>query len=196
VIALLSGLLAEKKPGQVIVNVHGVGYRVMVSLNTFYELPAMGAEIVLHIQTVVREEAIHLYGFSQSQEKETFLRLIGVNGVGPKLALTLLSGMAPEELWQAVRAGDGGRLHRVPGVGKKIAARLLVELEGKIPQGSGEGPAYSNLEADVLSALLNLGYAEAQARKALDEAALVLGVEPGLQELLKTALKYAAGGRN
>jgi Holliday junction DNA helicase RuvA len=189
--------LAEKKPGQVIVNVHGVGYRVMVSLNTFYELPALGAEIALHIQTVVREEAIHLYGFGQEQEKETFLRLISINGVGPKLALSLLSGIAPAELWQAVRAGDAGRLTRVPGVGKKTATRLLVELEGKLPPGIGEGQTYSPLEGDVLSALLNLGYSEAQARRALDEAAQALGgAEPGLREMLKTALKYAGGGRN
>jgi Holliday junction DNA helicase RuvA len=195
-IALLTGILTEKKPDQVIIGVNGVGYRVMVSLNTFYGLPQPGKEITLHIQTVVREEAFHLYGFSQKQEKDTFNRLLSVSGVGPKVALGLLSGIAPLELWQAVRARDAERLTRIPGVGKKTAARLVVELEGKLPQGSGESQALSSLESDALSALINLGYGEAPARRILDQALSVLGPEAGLQELLKTALQAAGGGRN
>jgi Holliday junction DNA helicase RuvA len=194
-IAFLTGILAEKKPDQVIIAVNGVGYRVMVSLNTFYELPPPGKEITLHIQTVVREEAFHLYGFSQQQEKDTFNRLLSVSGVGPKVALGLLSGIAPLELWQAVKSRDADRLTRIPGVGKKTAARLVVELEGKLPQGGGESQSASSLEADAMSALINLGYGEALARRIMNEALRSLGPEAGLQELLKTALQ-AAGGRS
>jgi Holliday junction DNA helicase RuvA len=111
------------------------------------------------------------------------------------MALGLLSGIAPPELWQAVRAGDAGRLTRIPGVGKKTATRLVVELEGKLPQpDGGAAQTYSPQESDAMSALLNLGYAEAQARKALDEALRILGPEPGLRDLLKTALRAAGGG--
>jgi Holliday junction DNA helicase RuvA len=194
-IAWLQGILREKTPGQVIVDVHGVGYRVMVSLHTFYELPALGEEVALRIQTVVKEDALHLYGFSQAQEKETFARLVSISGVGPKLALSLLSGIATAELWQAVRNRDTERLSKVPGVGKKTATRLVVELEGKLPQGEEGGSVHSPLEADALSALLNLGYSEAQGRRALQEAARILaGREPNLQEILTAALKYAGGG--
>ena len=196
-IAMLNGSIKEKRPDQIIIMAGHVGYRVFVSLNTFYDLPATGEESFLHIHTVVREDAIHLYGFSQETEKETFSRLISISGIGPKVALSMLSGIAPLELWQAVRARDAERLTKIPGIGKKTAARLVVELEGKLPQGdSGQGAfTAAPLEADAMSALLNLGYPEAMARKALDGALAVLGNEPSLPELLKASLMNLGGSR-
>ncbi len=195
-IARLRGILVERRPDHVVVEAGGVGYRVFVSLNTFYELPETGAEAVLLTNTVVRDDAIHLYGFAGEAERACFNHLVGVTGVGPKLALGILSGIAPDELWLAVRARDAERLTKVPGVGKKTAARLVVELEGKIPLGEvaapeavaapGSSPA---LAEDAVSALMNLGYPEPAARKGVERVLREMAGSPNLEDLLRQALR-------
>jgi Holliday junction DNA helicase RuvA len=197
-IARLRGIIVERRPDHVVVEVGGVGYRVFVSLNTFYELPEPGGQVILLTNTVVRDDAIHIYGFASEAERLTFNNLITVTGVGPKLAQGILSGIGPDDLWQAVRSRDAERLTKVPGVGKKTAVRLVVELGGKIPL--GEAPAKtavasaaSAVAEDALSALMNLGYPEPAARKAV-EAALkdAWGISPALEELLRQTLRKLA----
>ena len=197
-IALISGKLVEKRPEQVVVMAGGVGYRVFVSLFTFYELPVLGSETTLFIHTIVREDAFNLYGFINEEERLTFTKLISVSGVGPKVALGMLSGINPLELWQSVRARDTERLTKIPGIGKKTAARLVVELEGKLPQAEALGEVQhmgSSVEADALSALMNLGYPEASAKKAISQAGADLGEEPDLQKLLKASLLKLGGAK-
>jgi Holliday junction DNA helicase RuvA len=183
----------DKQPGQaLIMTAGGVGYRVFISLNTYYELPAVGQEISLFTHTTVREDAIHLFGFVHEQEKQLFNKLIAVSGVGAKLALSLLGGIAPAELWQALRSRDIERLTKIPGVGKKTAARLLVELEGKLPPAdlSANLATEDQLQADAVSALINLGYPEASAQKAL-KAVTAFENPPGtLPQLLKACLRF------
>ncbi|KIX10771.1 Holliday junction branch migration protein RuvA [Dethiosulfatarculus sandiegensis] len=195
-IARLKGVLISRHPDQVIVDVGGVGYRVFLSLTSFYELPQPGQEVELNIHTVVREDAIHLYGFTTGEEKSTFALLTSVSKVGPKLALSILSGITSAELWQAVQTKNTGRLVNIPGIGKKTAARLLLELEGKLPQAAeqiaplaAEAPL-SALE-DALSALTNLGYPENQAQKMVDKAAQALDGPATVEDLLRKALKGA-----
>ncbi len=196
-IALLTGVVKDKRPEQAVLQTHGVGYRVFISLHTFYELPALGQETTLFIHTVVREDALHLYGFSQEDERQTFNKLISVSGVGPKVALSMLSGISTSQLWQAVQARDAERLTKIPGVGKKTAARLVVELEGKLPQSgmSASGMAPGSIEADALSALINLGYPEPAARKALENARMGLHETASLQEMLKASLLKLGGAK-
>jgi Holliday junction DNA helicase RuvA len=193
VIASIRGRLAHRRPEQVVVEINGLGYELFVSLNTFYQLPAVGAEVSLWVQTVVREDAFLLYGFATEEEKEAFARLIGVSGVGPRVAVGLLSGVTPAELWEAVRSRDTERLTKVPGVGKKTASRLVLELEGRLPAaaaGEAEPAAAGHpLWEDAMSALTNLGYSEAAAQRAVEKAVAELGPEPGLEDLLKHALK-------
>ncbi|HUK24964.1 MAG TPA: Holliday junction branch migration protein RuvA [Terriglobales bacterium] len=167
-IAHLRGKLLSKRPGQIIVETGGVGYEVSVSVPTYAGLPAAGADVSLHIYTQVREDLIALYGFLLSAEKELFERLITVSGIGPKLAITILSGMPAEEMAAAIRANDLARLTRIPGIGKKTAERMVLELRDKLPGAQpAAAPALSALEDDVLSALMNLGYQRAAAEKAL-----------------------------
>jgi Holliday junction DNA helicase RuvA len=193
VIASIRGRLAHRRPEQVVVEINGLGYELFVSLNTFYQLPAVGAEVSLRVQTVVREDAFLLYGFATEEEKEAFARLIGVSGVGPRVAVGLLSGVTPAELWEAVRSRDTERLTKVPGVGKKTASRLVLELEGRLPAaaaGEAEPAAAGHpLWEDAMSALTNLGYSEAAAQRAVEKAVAELGPEPGLEDILKHALK-------
>jgi Holliday junction DNA helicase RuvA len=192
VIASIRGRLAHRRPEQVVVEINGLGYELFVSLNTFYELPAAGAEVFLWVQTVVREDAFLLYGFAAEEEKEAFVRLIGVSGVGPRVALGLLSGITPAELWEAVRSRDTERLTKVPGVGKKTANRLVLELEGRLPaaaQAAEPAAAGLPLWEDAMSALTNLGYSEAAAQRAVEKAVAELGPEPALEDILKHALK-------
>lgn len=195
-IARLRGIVVERRPDHVVVEVGGVGYRVFVSLNTFYELPEPGGEVVLLTNTIVRDDAIHLYGFSSEAERLTFNHLIAVTGVGPKLAQGILSGIGSDDLWLAVRSRDADRLTKVPGVGKKTAARLVVELEGKIPlvEAPAEAAASpaSALAEDAVSALMNLGYPEAAARKAVEAALKEAAGSPALEELLRQALRKLA----
>lgn len=172
-IAHLRGKLIFKQPGQAIVEAGGVGYDVAISVPTFTALPSVGQETSLHIHTQVSDDQIALFGFLESEEKRLFERLITVSGVGPKLAIKMLSGLSPERTVQAIRAQDHAQLVRIPGVGKKLAERLVVELKDKLedfavapaPQAVA-GPAVD----DVLSALTNLGYQRPAAEKAIEQA--------------------------
>lgn len=170
-IAHLRGKLLAKHPNQVIVETAGVGYDVTISVPAFSDLPAVGAEVSLHIHTHVREDLIALYGFLRSSEKALFEKLITVGGIGPKLAITILSGMAADEMVGAIRGNDVARLTRIPGIGKKTAERMVLELRDKLPEPGPAStpavPAISATEEDVLSALVNLGYQRAAAEKAL-----------------------------
>ena len=170
-IAHLRGRLLAKHPNQAIVETGGVGYDVTISVPTFSDLPAIGDEVTLHIHTHVREDLIALYGFLRPAEKRLFEKLITVSGIGPKLAITILSGMAADEMVKAIRGNDVARLTRIPGIGKKTAERMVLELRDKLPaEGVVESavmPAISAVEEDVLSALMNLGYQRATAERAL-----------------------------
>ena len=170
-IAHLRGKLLAKHPNQAIVETGGVGYDVSISVPTFSDLPAIGGEVTLHIHTHVREDLIALYGFLRPAEKRLFEKLITVSGIGPKLAVTILSGMAANEMISAIRGNDVNRLTRIPGIGKKTAERMVLELRDKLaPEGVAESavmPAMSPVEEDVLSALMNLGYQRAAAERAL-----------------------------
>jgi len=162
-----------KHPNQAVVETAGVGYDIVISVPTFSDLPALGAEIALHIHTHVREDTIALYGFLRPAEKQLFEKLISVSGIGPKLAITILSGMPTDEMVRAIRGNDLGRLTRVPGIGKKTAERLVLELRDKL-EDFGAAPtiaAVTPVEEDVLSALTNLGYQHAAAERALAQAA-------------------------
>jgi holliday junction DNA helicase RuvA len=185
-IAHLRGKLLAKHPNQAIVEVAGVGYELTISVPTFSDLPGVGAEVALHVHTHVREDLIALYGFLRSREKQLFEKLITVSGIGPKLAITILSGMAADEMVGAIRGNDIARLTRIPGIGKKTAERMVLELRDKLPvESAGEvttSPAMSAVDEDVLSALLNLGYPRATAEKAL--AALAKNAKNGSFEAL------------
>ena len=174
-IAHLRGKLLAKHPNQAVVETAGVGYDVTISVPTFSDLPAVGGEVALHIHTHVREDALALYGFLRPSEKLLFEKLITVSGIGPKLASTILSGMAADEMVGAIRCNDVARLTRIPGIGKKTAERMVLELRDKLPQPGPAAapavPAMNATEEDVLSALLNLGYQRAAAEKALEVAA-------------------------
>jgi Holliday junction DNA helicase RuvA len=170
-IAHLRGKLLAKHPNQAIVEAAGVGYDVTISVPTFSALPGLGSEVALFIHTHVREDMLALYGFLQTADKVLFEKLLGVSGIGPKLAITILSGM-PEtsQLVGSIRAGDIARLTKIPGIGKKTAERMVLELRDKLaPAGVEEMPRISSSQVreDVISALLNLGYKQAEAEKAL-----------------------------
>jgi holliday junction DNA helicase RuvA len=173
-IAHLRGKLLAKHPNQAIVETHGVGYDVAITIPTFSELPAVGSETALHIHTHVREDALSLYGFLRLEEKRLFEKLLTVSGIGPKLAITILSGMPADEMIAAIRGGDVARLTRIPGIGKKTAERMVLELRDKLPAATAPAeastPSTTPIEEDVLSALVNLGYQRAAAEKALQSA--------------------------
>ena len=171
-IAHLRGTLLAKHPNQAIVETHGVGYDVAISVPTFAEMPAAGAEVALHIHTHVREDALSLYGFLRLAEKQLFEKLLTVSGIGPTLAIKILSGMPADEMIGAIRGGDLARLTRIPGIGKKTAERMVLELRDKLPapgasDTSTTAALASPVEEDVISALVNLGYQRAAADKAL-----------------------------
>lgn len=169
-IASLRGKLLAKHPNQAIVETSGVGYDVTISVPTFSDLPAVGSEVVLHIHTHVREDVIALYGFLRPTEKRLFEKLITVSGIGPKLAITILSGMPADEMTGAIRGNDLARLTRIPGIGRKTAERMVLELRDKLPAEGGETtlpPTLGAVEEDVLSALINLGYQRPAAEKAV-----------------------------
>jgi Holliday junction DNA helicase RuvA len=206
-IATLSGLVLAKSPSAVIVDVHGVGYEVFISSRTYDTLPATGAACFLHVQTVVREDAIALYGFGRPEEKELFLALVTVSGIGPKLAQTILSGIGVEDLCQAIMVKDLSRLTSLPGVGKKTAQRLCVELGEKVGAFGGLGVEASgggavapvgegNAMADAASALMNLGYPQQTAWQVLGAVRQQQadGSEPlQVEELIRLALRSLAG---
>lgn len=198
-IGFLEGKLRAKSPEYVIVDVQGVGYYVQVPLSTFYNMPELGQVVSLNIHTHVREDAIQLFGFRTAAEKEMFLLLTAVNGVGPRLAINILSGISPEELRQVVVLQDYPRLKNIPGVGKKIAERVMLELRDKVkgkekekPDAVKPVPGGVDAFTDALSALVNLGYRPVEAEKALKRAQAALGEAPSLEELLKGALKGLA----
>jgi Holliday junction DNA helicase RuvA len=194
VIAFLSGTLLQKDVQRIVVNVGGVGYDVHVPLSTLYGLGEPGAPVSVHVHTHVREDALQLFGFATTSELMLFERLIGISGIGPKLALAVLSGIEPGELVRAIRHGDVGRLTRIPGVGKKTAERIVIELRDRLPaELAGERPAdaASEVRGDVLSALANLGYQRATTEKALDRV-LARSAEHGFETLLREVLKELA----
>jgi Holliday junction DNA helicase RuvA len=192
-IALLRGVLLEKHPNQAIVEAGGVGYDVVIPVSTYTHLPDAGAEVRLRIHTHVREDALALFGFLTQDEKVMFERLIGVSGIGPKLAVTILSGLAATELIHSIRAGDVAKLVRIPGIGKKTAERMVLELRDKLPPATGDVPqtpaaeAFTAVEQDVLSALLNLGCARPQAEAAVRKAKS--GVPAEFEPLFRRALE-------
>jgi holliday junction DNA helicase RuvA len=197
-IAHLRGRLLEKHPNRVVVDVQGVGYDVHVPLSTFYEMAEAGGEIALRIHTHVREDALLLYGFATALELQLFERLISVSGIGPKLALAVLSGIEPNELVNAIRQANVSRLTAIPGVGKKTAERIGLELKDKmatfLPSDVAISPAAvasETLRTDVLSALMNLGYHRPLAERALDAALKAIPGGP-FEQTLKYALRELA----
>ncbi len=197
-ICRLEGKLHFKSPDYVVIDAHGVGYCVQVPLSTFYDLPDPGQTTSLNIYTHVREDTLQLYGFRTMAEKEMFLHLITVNGVGPRLAANILSGINPDELRRVVIQQDRRRMQGIPGVGKKIAERIILELKDKLKLQEGEEEQAvsvqeeSGVYTDAFSALLNLGYKAPEAEKALQGARTGLGDEPPLDMLLKDALRRLA----
>jgi len=186
VIGRLQGLLAEKNPPQVMVDCNGVGYEVSVPMSTFYNLPALGERVSLLTQFVVREDAQILYGFATPPEREAFRQLVKISGVGPRTALSVLSGMSVGELAQAVTMQEAGRLVKVPGIGKKTAERLLLELKGKLGADIGL-PTHqaSDSQGDILQALLALGYSDKEAAISLKALPADVGVSDGIKLALK-----------
>jgi Holliday junction DNA helicase RuvA len=196
VIAHLKGRIFEKQPNRIVVDVEGVGYDVAVPLSTFYGLGEAGSEIALRIHTHVREDALALYGFATRVEQELFERLIGISGIGPKVALAVLSGIEPSDLVRAIEQGDVARLTAIPGVGKKTSERIVLELKDRLPKmqvavtaATPAGPPA--LRDDVLSALVNLGYHRPLAEKAVESA--IKGTPDGdFERTLKLALRELA----
>jgi Holliday junction DNA helicase RuvA len=197
-IAALTGTLVGKSPQSLVLDVHGVGYEIFTSLQTYYRLPEPKETVHLHIHTHVREDALNLYGFLGSEEKAAFLLVTSVSGIGPRLALALLSGLTVRELASAIRASDAKRLCAVPGVGQKTAARLILELQDKMatlaatetPASAAREPAATAAD-DALSALVNLGYQPAAAREAIrqiEQSAPPGGMLP-VEALLREALR-------
>jgi Holliday junction DNA helicase RuvA len=196
-IAHLRGTIFEKHPNEVIVEAAGVGYAVQIPISTYTALPDVGASVALRIHTHVREDAFLLFGFTTAEEKFVFERLITVSGIGPKLAITVLSGLATSDLVAAIRGGDVARLVRIPGVGKKTAERMVLELKDKLsPAGAPElagspalpgAPVVTGLEGDVLSALQNLGCSRAAAEEAVRKAR-DRGAEEAFEPLFRSAM--------
>jgi Holliday junction DNA helicase RuvA len=195
VIAQLTGKLTHKSPEFIILDVHGVGYRVQIPFSTYYELPDTGSETSLSIYTHVKEDAIHLYGFRTPVEKSFFQLLLSVSGIGPKLAKDILSNIQVDELAQSIQRGDLARLSAVPGIGRKTAERMVLELKEKVlklsvtvsPKEESRPATSSPLRDDVASALVNLGYKEAVVKKVLGDLAITSDMT--MEEVLKQALK-------
>ena len=185
-IGKLTGILNDKNPPQVLVDCNGVGYEVQVPMSTFYNLPETGAKVSLLTHFVVREDAQILYGFENAGEREAFRQLIKITGVGPRTALSVLSGMSVGELAQAITLQEAGRLIKVPGIGKKTAERLLLELKGKLGPDIGISANISNdAQVDILQALLALGYNDKEAAAALKALPLDVGVSEGIKLALR-----------
>jgi Holliday junction DNA helicase RuvA len=191
-IACLRGKLAQKDPARVVVDVNGVGYEVFVPLTTFTSLPDIGFEVSIDVHTHVRDDIIALYGFSTRHERLIFEKLMTISGIGPKLAVTILSGGSVQDLVAAIKRSDLGRLTAIPGVGKKTAERIILELKDKL-QDFVEGPAKSPVESDVLSALENLGYVRPHAEAAMRRA-INGDTNPPFDVLFKRALQILTKG--
>jgi Holliday junction DNA helicase RuvA len=189
-IGRLSGILLDKNPLQLIVDCQGVGYEVSVPMSTFYQLPSVGEKVILLTHFVVREDAQLLFGFGTAQERELFRELIKISGVGARTALALLSGMSVADLAQAVTLQESGRLTRIPGIGKKTAERLLLELKGKLGADLGSGGAVAqDSNSDILNALLALGYSDKEAALALKQVPAGSSVSDGIRHALKALSK-------
>ncbi len=193
-IGLLRGRILEKQPNKIIVDVQGVGYELLVPLSTYYDLGDEGADVSLRVHTHVREDALQLYGFRTTLEQQLFERLIGISGIGPKLAVAVLSGIETRELVAAVQRGDVARLTRVPGVGKKTSERIVLELKDRLAQlavpvaATADAPAEGRLRDDLLSALQNLGYQRPLAEKAIG-AVLAADGDATFDRALRAALR-------
>ncbi|NIM01030.1 MAG: Holliday junction branch migration protein RuvA [Acidobacteria bacterium] len=202
-IGRLSGTLLESSPERVLLDVSGVGYEIQIPLSTFYELPEAGRSVQLFIHTHVRAEALQLYGFAHAEERRVFERLIAISGVGPRMALAFLSGIGADELVSAVHAEDRARLQRIPGVGKKTAERVLLELRDRIgfdppeskPRAAAGKAAAANGGAreEALSALLNLGYARDTAARAITATMAETDDSATLETVLRSALRRLVG---
>ncbi len=191
-IGRLSGTLLEKNPPQILLDVQGVGYEVDVPMSTFYILPALSEKVVLHTQLIVREDAHLLFGFLTQEERSTFRQLLKISGVGPKMALAVLSGLSIADLAAAVASKDAARLTRIPGVGKKTAERLLLELQGKFAvsgTGAGAGVTAPSAGNDIVNALIALGYNEKEADWAAKQLPKDAGVSDGIRQALKLLSK-------
>ncbi len=199
-IGRLSGIITASRPDEVIVDVSGVGYRVQIPLSTFYKLVDRPGVVSLQIHTYVREEAIQLFGFVTDEERTAFQRLIAVSGIGPKIALAVLSGIGVADLERAVREGDHGVLERIPGIGRKTAERVILELRSRLTVRRGRnttsvatpaaaGPIGANSDADAVSALVRLGYSDNAAYDAIVAARRETGAEAPIEGLLRTALR-------
>jgi holliday junction DNA helicase RuvA len=192
-IGKLTGTLLEKNPPQLLIDCHGVGYEVDVPMSTFYNLPATGEQVSLLTHFVVREDAQILYGFGAAPERAAFRQLIKISGIGPRTALSVLSGMSVADLAQAVSAQETGRIVKVPGIGKKTAERLLLELKGKLGADmgalAGAGPMQSDVQSDIQQALIALGYSEKDAAAALKALPAEVGVSEGIKLALKALAK-------
>ena len=190
-IGRLSGILLEKNPPQLLVDVGGVGYEVDVSMSTFYNLPGVGEKVVLFTHQAIREDAHLLFGFGNAEERAVFRQLIKITGVGARTALSILSGMSIPDLAQAVTLQESGRLMKVPGIGKKTAERLLLELKGKLGADIGAGGAHAapDSKSDILNALLALGYSDKEALLAMKTVPAGSGVSDGIKQALKALSK-------
>lgn len=189
-IAKITGALAHKEPGEITVDVGGVGYQIIIPLGVFYRLPEPGGRVSLFVHTHLREDALQLFGFLEQAEKQMFLLLNSVTGIGPKLAVNILSGIPAEDLARALREGDQVRLLSIPGVGRKLAERMIVELRDKFSALSAERVGHedgSQLVRDAISALVNLGYRRGEAEKSVRE--ITRGGQGSLPEVLKEALR-------
>jgi Holliday junction DNA helicase RuvA len=186
-IGRLIGVLAEKSPPLVLIDVNGVGYEVDVPMSSFYNLPGLGERVTLLTHFVVREDAQQLFGFLTGEERATFRQLVKISGIGPRTALSILSGLSVGELAQAVAMQQSGRLVKVPGIGKKTAERLLLELKGKLgPElGAPAAQVASDAQADIVQALVALGYSERDAAAALKAMPVDIGVSDGIKQALK-----------
>ena len=189
-IGRIAGLLAEKNPPEILVDCNGVGYELQVPMSTFYNLPALGEKVSLLTHFVVREDAQILYGFGNATERAAFRQLIKITGVGPRTALSVLSGMSVEDLAQAVTLQEPGRIIKVPGIGKKTAERLLLELKGKLGADMGVHVNVGNdSQSDILQALVALGYSDRDAALALKALPKDVGVSDGIKLALKALAK-------
>jgi len=190
-IGKISGKLIERHPPQVLVDVHGVGYEIDVPMSTFYQLPANGSEVTLYTHLIVREDAHQLYGFASEQERHVFRQLLKISGVGARTALSVLSGMSVSDLYEAVSAQDSGRLIKVPGIGRKTAERLLLELKDKLDVMvvSTAATAAAGASSDILNALLALGYNDKEAQWAIRQLPAGIAVTEGIRQALKLLSK-------
>ena len=201
-IALISGKIVYKGISHIVIDAHGVGYRVFIPLTTFYELPEAGQIITLHIHTHVKQDAINLFGFYTVQERDLFQLMLSVSGIGPKMSMNILSGISVQEMLRAISGGDVRKLISIPGLGKKLAERLILELKEKVvkkmmaeevPAMDGQQKINEIIREDILSALINLGYKSNIAQDALNKVLYTSAKELAMDQLLKKTLKILSG---